>query len=107
MLRIQGDKIAAQPFIDEQQNVLLWNGEVFAFRFEGGLGTLPRSGAGDTPFMSQELREAAGSSPVAADSGLHRLLAVVGLLSRINGPYAFAYYHRSVFITTNSSYKQT
>lgn len=76
ILHIQGNLMATQPFIDEDGNILLWNGEVF-----DGID-LPLEES-DTKFVAERLKN------VFCLSG-----SICDFLSLIHGPYAFVYYYK-------------
>ncbi len=85
VLHIQGDQLCPQPIRDDMGNILLWNGEVF-----GGNVDVPK-GCSDTMVVSKLLQDSCriDDSEEASDIGSR----IVGILSRIHGPFAFIFYH--------------
>ncbi len=85
VLHIQGSTIEEQPCVDESSgNILLWNGEVF-----GGLEII--DGQSDTVVVSSLLTSAMDSC--SSMSEMTSLDVVTSALARIDGPYAFVFYH--------------
>ena len=85
VLHIQGTTIEEQPCVDESSgNILLWNGEVF-----GGLEII--DGQSDTVVVSSLLTSAMDSC--SSMSEMTSLDVVTSALARIDGPYAFVFYH--------------
>jgi asparagine synthetase B (glutamine-hydrolysing) len=77
VLAIQGARTVHQPYRDEAtKNVLLWNGEVFAFDGSSIEGN-------DTIFMASLLNSIVNDH----ENG------IINVLSRVFGPYAFIFYH--------------
>ena len=76
VLHMRGQQLCQQPVCDDDGNVLLWNGEIF--------GGLPVGEAqSDTAMLSAELR-ACGTKA-----------AVLQLIERVHGPFAFIYWQAS------------
>ena len=73
VLHIRGVEVSKQPFIDEDKNILLWNGEVF-----GGLKVEPEES--DTIVVSSKLREVKEQSQV------------LSVFKTIQGPWAVMYW---------------
>jgi hypothetical protein len=100
VLHIQGSEIVNQPYVDESDNILLWNGEVFSGMrdFTPGISdTLQVSSAisfaiQNVVFESTDLNR--------SNSRVHlskaALRAVTDCLSHVNGPYAFIYFCNSL-----------
>jgi len=92
VLHIQGDHITAQPCVDVDNNILLWNGEVFGGieGMDGGDGD--DDGTSDTRIVSDRLRECvskAGAQASCSDIAS----AVAHTICTVEGPYAFIYFH--------------
>ncbi|CAB3362511.1 Hypothetical predicted protein [Cloeon dipterum] len=77
VLGLQGAEITSQPAIDEEGNLLLWNGDVF------GGPTIPPA-TSDTTFLSQSLQSTQGSQK-----------DIVNILCSVEGPWSFVYWNRS------------
>ncbi|XP_059487868.1 asparagine synthetase domain-containing protein 1 [Neocloeon triangulifer] len=74
VLWLQGNEIAQQPKIDENRNILLWNGDIF-----GGLPVA--EGMSDTLGLSEALEATGGSHE-----------QILQVLSSIQGPWSFIYW---------------
>ena len=74
VLALRGDRVVTQPSLDARGNALLWNGELF-----GGQPYVP-PGASDTEYLLAAL----GATPA---------LSVPEVMQRLQGPWAFAYWH--------------
>jgi asparagine synthetase B (glutamine-hydrolysing) len=89
VLAIQGDEICRQPHIDADGNILSWNGEIFG----GGIDATP--GKCDTTVVAEMLRERFechfGTS--SSHSSINPAEIVESVLSLIEGPYAFIFFH--------------
>lgn len=85
VLHIQGDDMCSQPCVDEDGNVLLWNGELFDLD-TNDLFDMPPIGCSDTTVVSDFIRQAL--------SGSDAMVNLLRGLSSIHGPWAFVYYHR-------------
>ena len=78
VLALRGDSIQSQPLVDpESGSVLCWNGE--AWKFDGH-----RIDENDAHFVFRELLAAAST----IDSSHH----IIEVLTRVTGPFAFAFY---------------
>lgn len=82
VLHIQGESLCRQPVQDSSGNVLLWNGEVF-----GGDVEVPK-GCSDTTIVSQLLQQSCEGKDADSMGS-----CVIDALSRIEGPFAFIFYH--------------
>jgi asparagine synthetase B (glutamine-hydrolysing) len=82
VLHIQGDIVTQQPYVDDENNILLWNGEVF-----GGLNLSKHEN--DTVIVSNILKNSLNHEIT------ERTNEIVNIMNRIQGPYSFIYYHHS------------
>lgn len=80
VLHIQGDQIVQQPVVDNDGNILLWNGEVFD-------GLNHPVGTSDTLLVSQRLQE------LVRNENKSIMESVIECFSPIKGPYSFLYFH--------------
>ncbi|KAF9974686.1 hypothetical protein BGZ73_001844 [Actinomortierella ambigua] len=80
VLHLRGDNVCQQPHVSPVGNVLLWNGEVF-----DGLAVGPHDNDGKV--LMETLEAIAGTEPLEHE---RQFLAN---MSRIEGPFAFVYYH--------------
>ena len=78
VLWLQGDRITEQPLVDEFENILMWNGDIFEIK-----DTDRNSQESDTLLLSRLLSEVTTPSEM------------LNLMSRIHGPWALVYYQRS------------
>ncbi|KDQ19731.1 hypothetical protein BOTBODRAFT_375199 [Botryobasidium botryosum FD-172 SS1] len=74
VLHLRGDHVVPQPHIGEGGNILCWNGEIF-----DGIDVAPEQNDGALLFSLLQ----------STDSN-----RVPDVLKRVEGPYAFIYYHR-------------
>lgn len=77
VLHLRGEVMQAQPAIDCEDNVLMFNGQVYSFQGR----TLDYSQS-DTSFLVQELRSCSS------------LEQIVNVFTKIEGPFAFIYWHK-------------
>jgi asparagine synthetase B (glutamine-hydrolysing) len=87
VLHIQGTHITRQPYIDVDENILCWNGEVF-----GGIER--DTNVSDTVLVAALLRNSIHNITLQPSSLESIGNAIVSALSIICGPYAFVYYHK-------------
>ncbi|KAG0262418.1 hypothetical protein DFQ27_002344 [Actinomortierella ambigua] len=80
VLHLRGDSVCQQPHVSPLDNILLWNGEVFD-------GLIVGQHDNDGKVLMDALEAVAGADPLEHE---RQLLAV---MSRIEGPFAFVYYH--------------
>ncbi|XP_070531397.1 asparagine synthetase domain-containing protein 1 isoform X2 [Cardiocondyla obscurior] len=73
ILWMQGPKITPQPSLDENENLLLWNGDVFS-------GCLAKDDVCDTSIILTELQ---------------LTMDIMSVLRKIEGPYCLVYYQKS------------
>ena len=78
VLWLQGDMMAEQPVLDEFENVLMWNGDIFEMK-----DCQPNSHESDTVLLSRLLSQA--STPTE----------ILNIMSAIKGPWAFVYFHKA------------
>ena len=78
VLWLQGDRITEQPLVDEFENILMWNGDIFDIK-----DTKRNSQESDTILLSRLLSKVSSPSEM------------LELMSRIHGPWALVYYHKS------------
>ena len=78
VLWLQGDRITEQPLVDEFENILMWNGDIFDIK-----DTERNPLESDTILLSRLL------SKVSTPSEM------LNLMSRIHGPWALVYYQKS------------
>ena len=90
VLRIQGDRVITQPYVDHLGNILLWNGEVFRCK-----GSLYEIGESDTVFISRIFGQLLTGIDLSECSSSSIASRVADYLKNIEGPYAFIYYHKS------------
>lgn len=91
VLHIQGEELASQPATDMYGNMLLWNGEVFR-----GIEQDRQTGECDTTVVLRLITDSLisiNSSSSAINSQAQIASAVASVLSTIEGPYAFIYFH--------------
>lgn len=85
VLHLRGETVVTQPLLDNQGNILLWNGEVF-----GGTAVHVKQGENDTHKVSSALSDMLGEMD---DSGtVLELLAE--FFARLQGPWSFLFWHR-------------
>ncbi|KAF9111717.1 Asparagine synthetase domain-containing protein 1 [Mortierella sp. AM989] len=82
VLHLRGDTVTRQPHISKSGNVLIWNGEIFDGIFVG-------NHQNDGQILMDQL-EAISEQ----DNEEHTKL-FLGVMAKIEGPYAFVYYHAS------------
>jgi asparagine synthetase B (glutamine-hydrolysing) len=87
VLHIQGTHITRQPYIDVDENILCWNGEVFG-------GIVRDTNVSDTVLVAALLRHSINNITLQPSSLESIGNAIVSALSIICGPYAFVYYHK-------------
>lgn len=73
VLWMQGLGVTTQPTLDDDENLLLWNGDLFS-------GCLAKDDVCDTNIISAELRSTTD---------------IMSVLRKIEGPYCFVYYQKS------------
>lgn len=78
VLHLRGAALTAQPVVDSEGNVLLWNGEVFG-QAQDEIGTI----SSDTDWVVEKLRHGRTGPEL------------VCILSQIEGPWALIYYHKA------------
>ena len=83
VLHIQGSALCMQPYIDDDGNVLLWNGEVFDVRENRHFGP-PIPGESDTLVVSRLLQKMCNS---------HSMEELAMCVACIHGPWAMIYFH--------------
>jgi len=83
VLHIQGSALCRQPCIDEDGNVLLWNGEIFDVRENRHFGQ-PNPGESDTLVVSRLLQKMLN---------FHSMEELAMCVSCIHGPWAMIYFH--------------
>ncbi|KAF9194717.1 hypothetical protein BGZ51_007944 [Haplosporangium sp. Z 767] len=91
VLHLRGDFVTRQPHVSETGNVLLWNGEVF-----DGIFVDHHQNDG------QVLMDQLDSLSLDKDIKDHTS-AFLGIMAKIEGPYAFVYYHQLPFGRVNST----
>ncbi|KAG0251040.1 hypothetical protein BG011_007890 [Mortierella polycephala] len=83
VLHLRGDFVTRQPHVSETGNVLLWNGEIFDGIFVG-------HHQNDGRVLMDQLDK------LSLDKGIKdHTSAFLGIMAKIEGPYAFVYYHAS------------
>ena len=86
VLHIQGVTICKQPFVDEDANVLSYNGEIFA-------GYNCPNMESDTPFFATLIGSALNGLQINLENPNDMAAAIASKLSHIEGPFAFVFYH--------------
>ncbi|RYY86536.1 hypothetical protein EON63_05595, partial [archaeon] len=80
VLHIQGTDMTPQPVVDDNGNISMWNGEVFA-----GYDDWPTD-LSDTIMLSTIINLAIQTTSDVSE-------ALLSTLGKVKGPYAFIYYH--------------
>ncbi|KAK3824593.1 MAG: asparagine synthase-domain-containing protein [Benniella sp.] len=83
VLHLRGDTVTRQPHVSTTGNVLLWNGEIFD-------GVAVDHHQNDGRVLMDHLEDIALQS-----SGQAHLNLLLEIMARIEGPYAFVYFHAS------------
>ncbi|CAG8556054.1 16502_t:CDS:10 [Dentiscutata erythropus] len=83
VLHLRGKSVIKQPLIDDDQNILLWNGEIFD-------GLEVPFGENDTICLSTALKDSKNISNEINDNN-----GVVKVLQMIEGPYSIIYWQGS------------
>ncbi|XP_012532419.1 asparagine synthetase domain-containing protein 1 [Monomorium pharaonis] len=73
VLWMQGSRITMQPVMDDNDNLLLWNGDIFS-------GCLAKTDVCDTDVLLAELQSTTD---------------IISVLRKIQGPYSLVYYQKS------------
>ncbi|KAG0356805.1 hypothetical protein BGZ54_000599, partial [Gamsiella multidivaricata] len=81
VLHLRGDVVTRQPHVSSAENILLWNGEVFD-------GIAVDHHENDGQVLMDQLETISSQSSGKTHAGLF-----LELMARIEGPYAFVYFH--------------
>ncbi|GJJ72773.1 asparagine synthase (glutamine-hydrolysing) [Entomortierella parvispora] len=85
VLHLRGDTVARQPHVSTAGNILLWNGEIF-----DGIAVDHHQNDGQVLMsLLESISEVHSGTPSDAD----HTNAFLEIMSKIEGPYAFVYYH--------------
>ncbi|KAG7387960.1 Asparagine synthetase domain-containing protein 1 [Phytophthora pseudosyringae] len=94
VLHLRGDKVTPQPVEDSDDNVLCWNGEVFAMDGDDHEEDSKWMQASDTALLSDKLQLAGEKLQEMTLEELEKGSdPVVEVLRRVRGPYAMAWLH--------------